>query len=137
MSRRSRPQSHRARSTKSKTQGRLNQKHNPKPAKRFAITTIIVMTLVLVAIIGAGPLGQRLLRSVRADNTAQSLPFSQDWSNTGLITTNDNWTGVPGIIGFRGDGLVGSTGVDPQTVLTESAVVNVIANQTNPNTLTT
>ncbi len=137
MSRRSRPQAHRARTTKSKTQGRLNQKQNRKSTKRFVITTITIMALVLLAIVGAGPLGQRLLRSAYADNTAQTLPFSQDWSNTGLITTNDTWTGVPGIIGFRGDGLVASTGVDPQTVLTESTVVNVIANQTNPNTLTT
>ena len=35
----------------------------------------------------------------RADNVAQSLPFSQNWTNTGLITANDNWAGVPGIEG--------------------------------------
>ncbi len=61
----------------------------------------------------------------------------QDWTNTGLITANDNWANVPSIVGFRGDNLVASTGVNPGTVVGTSAVINVIANQTNPNTLTT
>ncbi len=64
--------------------------------------------------------------------------FSQDWSNTGLISVADNWDNVPSIIGYRGDGAVAATGVDPQTVVAENlGVVNVIANQTNPNTLNT
>ena len=57
----------------------------------------------------------------------------QDWSNTGLITVNDNWSGVPSIRGFRGDGGTSTTGVDPQTVLSDlSGVPNVIANATDP-----
>lgn len=75
-----------------------------------------------------------------ADNSAQTIPFSQNWSNTGLITVNDNWSGVPGIEGFLGQDITTGTGVDPQTLLTTSALQNdldVIANQTNPNTLTT
>ena len=63
--------------------------------------------------------------------------FFQDWSNTGLITTADNWDGVASIVGYRGDGLSNSTATNPQTVTGTSTVVNVIANQTNPNTLTT
>ena len=63
--------------------------------------------------------------------------FSQNWSNISLITTDDNWDNVPSIIGFRGDGLVSSTNVDPQTILGESTVVDVNANKTNPNTFTT
>ena len=51
-----------------------------------------------------------------ADTTPQTLPFSQNWSNTGMITTADDWSGVPGIVGFRGDNLTVATGVDPQTV---------------------
>ena len=39
----------------------------------------------------------------KADGTAQSLPLAQDWTNVALITTNDNWAGVPGIVGYRGD----------------------------------
>jgi hypothetical protein len=80
-----------------------------------------------------------LWRTARADNTAQTLPFSQNWTNTGLITTDDNWNGVPGIIGYRGDDLTTATGTDPQTILADGSgtPVDVIANQTNPNTLST
>jgi hypothetical protein len=62
----------------------------------------------------------------------QSTAFSQNWSNTGQITMNDDWSGVPSVIGFRGDGLTTSDGVDPRTVVAPSAVVDVNANQLNP-----
>jgi hypothetical protein len=62
--------------------------------------------------------------------------FFQDWSNTGLLTTNNDWSGVESIMGYRGDGLAPS-GRDPRLVTADSAVVNLIANQTNPNTATT
>ena len=64
--------------------------------------------------------------------------FSQDWSNTGLITTDDNWDGVASIVGYRGDDVTGATGVDPRTLTGDGTVViDVNANQTNPNTFTT
>ena len=70
--------------------------------------------------------------------TPQTLPFSQDWSNTTLITASDDWNGVPGVMGYRGDNLTTINDVDPQTVLSEGTpVVDVNANQTNPNTFTT
>jgi hypothetical protein len=94
-----------------------------------------IMALVLVAIIGLGRFGASHL-DPHMPTTQRRVSFSQDWSNTGLITLTITGPAC-GIIGFRGDNLVSSTGVDPQTVLTESAVVNVIANQANPNTLTT
>ena len=74
-----------------------------------------------------------------ANTTPQPVPFTQDWTNIGLITTTDNWNNVPGVIGYRGDGLAGGTGVNPQTILADGSgtPVNVLANQTNPNTLTT
>lgn len=73
-----------------------------------------------------------------ADNTPQTLPYAQSWTDTALIATNDNWSGIPGVVGYRGDNITGGTGVDPQTLLGEGTVViNVIANQTNPNTLAT
>ena len=72
----------------------------------------------------------------RADATAQTLPFTQNWTNTNLITTANDWSGVPGIIGYRGDDLTTSIGVDPQTIVAFAGpggpVVNVIVNQTNP-----
>lgn len=106
--------------------------------KRFHPVFLIIVLLV-------SPLALWMLREkARADNTAQSLPFSQNWTNIGLITANDNWSGVPGIEGFflRNDG-VSTTAVDPQTILgdtfgagTTLVELDVIANQTNPNTLT-
>jgi len=65
--------------------------------------------------------------------------FSQNWTNPGLITANDNWSSIPSLIGYRGDGLTSIVGADPQTVLLDGSgtPVDVIANQTNPDTLTT
>lgn len=77
---------------------------------------------------------------VSANNTPQTLPFSQNWSNTGLITANDDWAAVPGIIGYLGDiAATTTTNVDPRTLLLDYSsvsAVDVIANQTNPDTLT-
>src|SRR5688572_5671317 len=94
-------------------------------------------------------LGRRILKRIERledrrvmDGTYHSLAssvFSQDWSNTGLITANDNWSGVPSIIGFLGDELTAATGADPQTVVLNDAMpdVDVNANQMAPDTFTT
>jgi predicted extracellular nuclease len=71
-----------------------------------------------------------------ADGTPQTLPFSQNWANTSMITTNDNWSGVAGIEGYLGQDITTTTGTDPQTLLGTSAVANdltVLANQTATN----
>lgn len=70
--------------------------------------------------------------------TGQPLPFLQNWSNTNLISTTDDWSNVPGIVGYRGDNLTGAIGADPQTITDDGSAtpINVLANQTNPNTLT-
>lgn len=65
--------------------------------------------------------------------------FGQNWSNAGLITANDDWTGVPSLIGYLGQDITTGTGVDPQNLTGTSDAVNdvdVIANQSNPNTNT-
>ncbi|MEP6703246.1 MAG: VCBS repeat-containing protein [Acidobacteriota bacterium] len=76
-----------------------------------------------------------------ANSTAQTVPFAQNWSNTGLITVNDDWNAVPGIVGYLGDiATTSTTGVDPRTLLLDYSTVSavdVIANQTNPDTLAT
>lgn len=71
-----------------------------------------------------------------ADTTPQTLPFSQDWSNASLITTDDDWSGVPGIVGYRGDSLTGGTGTDPRTIVADGSgtPLDVNANETNPDT---
>jgi hypothetical protein len=74
---------------------------------------------------------------VSANNTPQTLAFSQNWSSTNLITTDDDWINVPGIIGYRGDDLTTATGTDPRTILADGSgtPVDVIANEANPNSL--
>ena len=48
----------------------------------------VVIATFLITIIGILP--------VTANSTPQTLPFGQDWSNTALISADDNWTNVPG-----------------------------------------
>jgi len=93
--------------------------------KMFSV--IMILALMLMAL---------PMQSVLADNTPQLIPFSQNWSNTGLITANDDWSGVAGIIGYLGDDPSTTTGgIDPQTIVVPFATQDVIANQTSPNTL--
>jgi VCBS repeat-containing protein len=70
--------------------------------------------------------------------------FAQNWTNTGLITTSTpstaqptvtGWENVPHIVGYRGDDLTTTAGASPADVRGNSNLFNVIANQTNPNTL--
>jgi hypothetical protein len=61
--------------------------------------------------------------------------FFQNWSNMGQITTDDNWSGVPSIVGYLGQDITTGTGTNPQTLTGNSTFTNdvdVIANQTNP-----
>ncbi len=70
--------------------------------------------------------------------TAQTLPYSQDWSDTSMITMDNDWSGVPGVVGYRGDDLTTTIGLDAQTLLLDGSAtpVNVLANKTTPGTLT-
>ena len=81
----------------------------------------------------------------RADTTPFNLAsgnFFQDWSNINLITTDNDWSGVPSITGYLGDYTAANpTDVDPRTLtgtMTNLSLetVHVLANQTSPNTLT-
>lgn len=65
--------------------------------------------------------------------------FFQDWSNIGQIGAANDWSGVASIIGYRGDDLTTATGTDPRSLTANDVtrVVNLIANQANPNTLST
>ena len=91
-----------------------------------------VVLCIVAASSAAGP--------AAADGTYQGLPFSQSWTNTLLISVDDVWAGVPGVIGYRGDNASAGAGLDPQTVLFDdtpantgvatSPVVDVNANRT-------
>ncbi|HSH34156.1 MAG TPA: hypothetical protein VLB31_11075 [Actinomycetota bacterium] len=100
---------------------------------RHAVPALIAGFLLgLVAIVPAA-----------ANNTAQTLPFAQDWTNTSQINFADNWStggpapntpGVQGIIWFLGQDITTLTDIDPQTLLGVSASatdVDVIPNQNN------
>lgn len=99
----------------------------------------VFLTITAAAAMGFSLLGGIDLRKVEASTAPQTLPFSQNWANAGLITVNNDWSGVPGIVGYRGDDLTTATGTDPSTILADGSgtPVNVIANQSNPNTQTT
>ncbi|GAB4176920.1 MAG: hypothetical protein OHK0026_08320 [Rhodocyclaceae bacterium] len=75
--------------------------------------------------------------AAQADSSPRALPFFQDWSDVSLIAVSDDWSAVPGFVGHRGDGLVSSAGADPSAILAPGTgtPVQVIANQSNPNTL--
>lgn len=93
------------------------------------------MKKATVILLAAAAVGISAAAAV-ADTTYQLLPFCQNWSNTGLITVDDNWSGVPGIIGYRGDDLTTLTGVDPQTLTADAGplglVIDVNANRNDP-----
>ena len=56
----------------------------------------------VAGLVGALLLSVLAVVPVAANSTPQALPFAQDWTNTGLITTDNNWNGVPGVSGFLG-----------------------------------
>jgi uncharacterized protein len=100
------------------TRSKEEKPMNKTAASRRALRPGLVALVLLAA------------ASVRGDTTPQGLPFAQAWTNTGLITANDNWSGVPGIVGHRGDDLTTATGTDPQTILVDGTAtpLQVIAN---------
>lgn len=109
--------------------------------QRTASPLRLSMTLLLLAGLFFGAAGQSLARggegSFLINTVPQPVGFIQNWSNIGLITADDDWSGVAGIVGYRGDGLA-STGDDPQTILSDGSAtpVDVNANQTNTSSAT-
>ena len=89
---------------------------------------------VVLLMCGAGSFGPS---RAMADAAYQALPFSQDWSNPNLITSDADWTQVPGILGYIGDTKTSSTpGIDPQTLTADAPVaLDVRANQSDPASL--
>ncbi len=91
------------------------------------------LSLTLVSLILA------VAGTTRADETPQKLPFVQDWSNAALITQDNDWSSVPGFVGYRGDKLSPKPGVNPQTITGDANTTpfSALANQKNPNSLRT
>jgi len=99
--------------------------HSPASSLWFA--------LLACALVGSGA------PTLRADQTPQPLPFVQNWTDAALISADNDWSKVPGFVGYRGDKLVSKPGANPQTITADGCVtpVDVIANQSKPSTLRT
>lgn len=72
-----------------------------------------------------------------ANSNAQVLPYQQNWTGA-AITVNDDWSAVPGVVGYLGD-IDAAINADPQTLLLDYSgvsAIDVIANRTNPDTTT-
>ena len=108
--------------------------------KRFLENYTFILMPCLALLAGLGIIHQTGIgiNTVSADNTPQTLPFSQNWTSVGLITADDVWTGVPGIIGYRGDDLSTTIDVDLRTVVANGSgtPVDVNANRSDPDTFT-
>jgi uncharacterized protein len=95
--------------------------------KKPVTPMLVLVALVVAAIVAI------------ASSTTQTVPFTQNWSNAGLITTNNDWSGVPGINGYFGENAAtNTTAVDPQTLTTDlgDGIPDVFANQTNASSFT-
>ena len=70
----------------------------------------------------------------QAGTAPATVPFVQGWADTGQISADDDWSGVTGIVGYRGDGLAGEPGSDPRGVTADGVgtPVDVTANLTDP-----
>ncbi len=83
-----------------------------------------------------------LLRGLEERITPDTTPhvlalgnFHQNWSDSTLITANDDWSGVPSIMGYLGEDTI-VEGIDPQTILTPYSNIDLIANQGSNTALT-
>src|SRR5689334_13185814 len=85
-------------------------------------------TLILLSLLYNLALGQTY-------HPLASQPLIQNWTDTSLITTNDNWSAIPSIRGFLGQDITTATGANPEDLHGVSTVANdldVIANQRIP-----
>lgn len=90
---------------------------------------------LLLGVVATAVLAFSIINLACADTTPQPPPLSQNWTNTDLITANDNWSGVPGIVGYEGDNLTTVEGTDLRTITASVAAATptqVNANKGNP-----
>lgn len=96
---------------------------------------VSILSIILAVCVLIWP---REVHVAQANTAPQPLPLQIDWSDTGLITSANDWSGVPGVMGYLGDRLGSKTeGVNPQNILVDgtNTTVSLVPNQTNPNTL--
>src|SRR4051794_17510755 len=104
----------------------------PRSPRRARLAVLVSIVLAVT--------GFQLLAGAAAQasvtNKIATYPYSQPWDNSALITANDDWSGVDGVQGYRGDGLSSSTSTDPQTVTADGSATptQVFANGAVTNT---
>lgn len=112
----------------------MKQSRIPAPVPQVPAPPMSVSRLLLASTLALAATG------AFADATYHPLAdgsFSQNWTNVGLITADDNWSGVPSVEGHLGDGLTGLTGADPRTIIAfGTGTLDVIANNTDPSAAT-
>jgi len=86
--------------------------------------------IALLAVAATGLVAQ----ASYANNSYQSLTYFNNWSAIALIAVDDDWSGVPGVLGFRGDNITAAVGVDPQTLTADDVpgVNDINANKPDP-----
>lgn len=100
---------------------------------RSHLTRRRILTVLFVA--GALGIGQIVANFAVADNTAQTLPLAQNWTNTALLSASDDWSAVPGIVGYKGAAAPDvSEGGDPQLLTADFSDVGVHVNETDAST---
>lgn len=102
----------------------LTAPRRARGARPTALATILAVLATPLALGVAAPAQADVSTKINA------YPYTQDWSNAALITLANDWSGVTGVQGYRGDALSASAGTDPQTVLADGSATptNVIAN---------
>jgi uncharacterized protein len=79
-----------------------------------AYINFFCFALLLAAVFAVG------VYSVSANAALAVPPFFQNWSDTSLIATADDWSGVPSIMGYLGNYSASTPfDVDPQTLLSD------------------
>lgn len=101
--------------------------------KKSVLFTVAAIAIAMFGFAGVPQTTVKAGKTPELTITPQTLPFSQNWANVGLITANDDWSGVPGITGYLGnyDTVNAPTNIDPRTLLAPFVTndVDVIANQ--------
>ncbi len=94
-----------------------------KQRKLWSLITVFSLSVFYMSGISANV--------AEANNTPQTIPFAQNWS-TNIITTNDDWSGVNGIIGYLGDiTTTTQANIDARTIIQPFTTHDVVANLTN------
>ena len=57
----------------------------------IVVPKLKVLFFFVLALLVAAGIG---VISVKANNASAVPPFSQNWTNTGVLTVNDDWSGV-------------------------------------------